>query len=77
MPDNMTTSSCSHFPTGITIKCQELISYYLSPESNPSGAEPVPYSALFNEVQNASLKVEPDKTYLVRIISMAAFAQVS
>lgn len=54
-----------------------LISYYLSPERNPSGAEPVPYSALFNEVQNASLRVEPDKTYLVRIISMAAFAQVS
>jgi iron transport multicopper oxidase len=54
-----------------------LISYYLSPESNPSGAEPVPYSALFNEVQNASLSVEPGKTYLVRIISMAAFAQVS
>src|SRR5271163_636589 len=54
-----------------------LLSYYLSPERNPSGAEPVPYSALFNEVQNASLRVEPDKTYLVRIISMAAFAQVS
>jgi len=54
-----------------------LLSYYLSPERNPSGAEPVPYSALFNEVQNASLSVEPNKTYLVRIISMAAFAQVS
>lgn len=54
-----------------------LISYYLSPERNPSGAEPEPYSAVFNDVQDASLKVEPGKTYLVRIISMAAFAQVS
>lgn len=54
-----------------------LINHYLSPERNPSGAEPEPYSAVFNNVQNASLKVEPGKTYLVRIISMAAFAQVS
>jgi iron transport multicopper oxidase len=53
-----------------------LISYYLSPEQNPDGAEPVPYSAVFNDMQDASLKVEPGKTYLVRIISMAAFAQV-
>ena len=54
-----------------------LVSTYLSPELNPSGAEPVPYSAVFNDVQDASLMVEPGKTYLVRIISMAAFAQVS
>ena len=53
-----------------------LINTYLSPELNPSGAEPVPYSAVFNDVQDASLMVEPGKTYLVRIISMAAFAQV-
>jgi iron transport multicopper oxidase len=55
----------------------ELLSDYLSPELNPSGAEPVPYSAVFNDVQDASLMVEPGKTYLVRIISMASFAQVS
>ena len=53
-----------------------LISYYLSPEANPSASEPVPYSAVLNDVQNANLQVEPGKTYLVRIISMAAFAQV-
>jgi iron transport multicopper oxidase len=53
-----------------------LISYYLSPEQNPDGAEPEPYSAVFNDIQDASLKVEPGKTYLVRIISMASFAQV-
>src|SRR5947199_10802473 len=54
-----------------------LISYYLSPQRNPSGAEPEPYSAVFNEVQNESVKVEPCKTYLVQIISTAASAQVS
>ena len=53
-----------------------LIPYYLSPERNPSGGEPEPYSALLNDVQNASLYVQAGKTYLVRIISMAAFAQV-
>ena len=53
-----------------------LLRHYLSPHQNPDAAEPVPYSAVFNEVQNASLGVEPGKTYLVRIISMAAFAQV-
>jgi iron transport multicopper oxidase len=55
----------------------ELIGYYLSAERNPDRAEPEPYSAVFNDIQDASLKVEPGKTYLVRIISMAAFAQVS
>ena len=53
-----------------------LISKYLSPTQNPDGGEPEPYSAVFNDVQNAGLQVEPGKTYLVRIISMAAFAQV-
>ena len=54
-----------------------LINYYLSPEQNQDGAEPEPYSAVFNDVQDASLLVQPGKTYLLRIISMAAFAQVS
>ena len=54
----------------------EMIGYYLFPDTNPSGAEPVPYSGVFNDVDNASLDVKPGKTYLVRIISMAAFAQV-
>lgn len=53
-----------------------LISYYMSPEQNPSGAEPEPYSAIFNDIQDASLEVKPGKTYMVRMISMATFAQV-
>jgi iron transport multicopper oxidase len=53
-----------------------LINHYLSPEQNPDGAEPEPYSAVLNDVQDARLRVEPGKTYLVRIISMAAFAEV-
>lgn len=42
--------------------------------TNPTGAEPVPQAALFNDSQNTTLAVQPGKTYLVRIINMAAFA---
>lgn len=41
---------------------------------NPSGAEPVPQSALFNETQNLTVTVEPGKTYLFRTINLGAFA---
>lgn len=52
-----------------------LIPYYLSPDQNPSGAEPIPYSSLINEAQDIKLAVKPNTNYLIRIISMAAFAQ--
>jgi iron transport multicopper oxidase len=42
--------------------------------SNPTGAEPVPNSALMNETQNLTISVEPSKTYFIRVINMAAFA---
>ena len=42
--------------------------------TNPSGAEPVPQAALMNDTQNLQIKVEPEKTYLIRFINMAAFA---
>jgi hypothetical protein len=32
---------------------------------------------VFNDIQDASLKVEPGKVYLIRIINMAVFSQVS
>ena len=41
---------------------------------NPTGAEPVPNAALVNDTQNLSIRVEPGKTYLFRMINMAAFA---
>lgn len=41
---------------------------------NPTGAEPVPNSALMNDTQNLQIQVEPGKTYLMRFINMAAFA---
>lgn len=40
---------------------------------NPSGAEPVPNSFLFNDTTNTSIPVEPGKTYLFRLINTAAF----
>jgi iron transport multicopper oxidase len=50
-----------------------LISSFLS-VTNPTGAEPVPQSALMNDTQNLQIPVEPNKTYFIRIINMAAFA---
>lgn len=41
---------------------------------NPTGAEPVPQSALMNDSQNITLAVKPGKTYMVRMVNMAAFA---
>ncbi|KIW58345.1 hypothetical protein PV05_02872 [Exophiala xenobiotica] len=40
---------------------------------NPTGAEPVPNSFLFNDTQNSSLAVKPDTTYLIRLINIGAF----
>ena len=51
----------------------DLLAKFINP-TNPTGAEPVPDSALMNETQNAPIKVQPGKTYKFRIINMAAFA---
>ncbi|KAI9753449.1 MAG: hypothetical protein M4579_005169 [Chaenotheca gracillima] len=42
--------------------------------TNPTGAEPVPDSALMNETQNLKVNVEPGKTYMLRIVNIGAFA---
>ncbi|KAH8731692.1 iron transport multicopper oxidase FET3 precursor [Phaeosphaeriaceae sp. PMI808] len=54
-------------------RMQELLKGFIS-ISNPSGAEPVPQSALLNDTQDLSVKIQPGKTYLFRIVNMAAFA---
>ncbi|KAF9870500.1 multicopper oxidase [Colletotrichum karsti] len=43
-------------------------------KGNPTGAEPVPQAALMNDTQNLKIPVQPGKTYLVRMINVAAFA---
>ncbi|KAL4897033.1 Cupredoxin [Aspergillus ambiguus] len=40
---------------------------------NPDGAEPVPNSFLFNDTLNTSIPVEAGKTYLLRLVNIAAF----
>ncbi|KAJ5106844.1 hypothetical protein N7456_003519 [Penicillium angulare] len=40
---------------------------------NPTGAEPVPNSFLFNDTLNSNLPVKPGKTYLIRLINIGAF----
>ena len=51
----------------------DLIKGFISVE-NPTGAEPVPKAALFNDTQNLTTPVEPGKTYFFRIINLGAFA---
>lgn len=43
-------------------------------KANPSGAEPVPDGALFNDTQNLKVAVQPGKTYLFHMVNMGAFA---
>lgn len=50
-----------------------LISSFLS-VSNPTGAEPVPDSALMNDSRNVTFSVEPGKTYLFHLVNMGALA---
>ncbi|KAF1929489.1 multicopper oxidase [Didymella exigua CBS 183.55] len=42
--------------------------------TNPTGAEPVPQSALINDAQNVTVFVQSGKTYMIRMVNMAAFA---
>jgi iron transport multicopper oxidase len=42
--------------------------------TNPTGAEPVPNSALLNDTQNFTLSVKPDTTYFFRMTNVGAFA---
>jgi len=51
----------------------DLIPKFMS-RFNPTGAEPVPNSALFNETQDLKVKIEPGKTYLFRMMNIGAFA---
>ncbi|GAM82221.1 hypothetical protein ANO11243_002000 [Dothideomycetidae sp. 11243] len=41
---------------------------------NPTGAEPIPDAFLFNDTLNTKLAVEPNTTYMMRIINTGAFA---
>ena len=50
-----------------------LIRSFLS-VTNPTGAEPVPNSALMNDTQNMTISVQPGKTYMLRLINIGAFA---
>ncbi|OBA23783.1 hypothetical protein METBIDRAFT_37244 [Metschnikowia bicuspidata var. bicuspidata NRRL YB-4993] len=40
---------------------------------NPTGAEPIPKNLLFNDTRNNSWVVEPDTTYLMRIVNVGGF----
>ncbi|KAL5394599.1 hypothetical protein PMIN06_000544 [Paraphaeosphaeria minitans] len=44
--------------------------------TNPTGAEPLPKSALINDGQNVTVAVQSGKTYFIRMVNMAAFASM-
>lgn len=48
---------------------KEFVSY-----RNPTGAEPVPNSAVMNDTQNLTIPVSPGMTYLFRVANIGAFA---
>jgi iron transport multicopper oxidase len=52
---------------------QVLISTFFN-KANPTGAEPVPQSALMNDTQNLTVSVQPGKTYLFHFANIGAFA---
>ncbi|KFY04044.1 hypothetical protein V490_00014 [Pseudogymnoascus sp. VKM F-3557] len=52
---------------------QDLIPIFMN-RANPTGAEPVPDSALFNDTQDLKVKMTPGKTYLFRVVNIGAFA---
>jgi iron transport multicopper oxidase len=51
-----------------------LLQYYESKDNNDNGGpEPIPDSGLINDGQNVPIKVEPGKTYLLRVINQGNF----
>lgn len=50
-----------------------MLTHFIS-VTNPTGAEPVPKSALMNDTQNLTVSVEPGRTYLFRLVNVGAFA---
>jgi iron transport multicopper oxidase len=52
---------------------QVLIPKFIN-KANPTGAEPIPQAALFNDTQNLTVPVEPGKTYLFHVVNIGAFA---
>ncbi|KAL2046495.1 hypothetical protein ABVK25_011830 [Lepraria finkii] len=52
----------------------DLIPGFLSTTANPSGAEPVPDSAILNDNATTSFSITPGKTYMFRIINVSNFA---
>lgn len=51
----------------------ELVKSYIN-VANPTGAEPIPNSALMNDTQNLTIPVQPGKTYLLHLANIGAFA---
>ncbi|RLV94098.1 Iron transport multicopper oxidase FET3 [Spathaspora sp. JA1] len=50
----------------------DLVSSFMS-RFNPTGAEPIPDNFLFNDTVGFKWKVEPNKTYFVRILNVGGF----
>lgn len=51
----------------------DLLTTFISVE-NPTGAEPIPDSALMNDTQNLTVSIKPGNTYFFRMVNLGAFA---
>ncbi|GMM36749.1 ferroxidase [Saccharomycopsis crataegensis] len=51
---------------------KDLMKQFLN-KYNPTGAEPVPQNALFNDSRNVTWEVKPNTTYFLRIASVSGF----
>lgn len=40
---------------------------------NPTGAEPIPQNLIINNTMNLTWEVQPDTTYLLRIVNVGGF----
>jgi len=66
--EEITLSVCEHYHENSDTLTPAFLNRY-----NPTGAEPIPQNSLFNESRNVSWVVEPNKTYLVRIVNTGRF----
>ncbi|CAN3363550.1 iron transport multicopper oxidase Fet3p [Diutina catenulata] len=66
--EEVTLTLGEHYHDDSSVLLPKFLSRY-----NPTGAEPIPQNALFNESRNVTWNVEPNKTYFLRIVNVGRF----
>ena len=66
--DDLTITISDWYHKLVDVLAGDFMSLY-----NPKGAEPIPDSFLFNDTMSMAIAVEPNSTYLIRLINQGAF----